>query len=467
MSWSKPILPTLGWSKSTFHALSQVPRSRIVGGAAAVVTAAYLVRRWTRKNSSPPASTRTHQKNNVAVNREFVKQLLKLLRIAIPGVFSKEFFLFSAHSVALVIRTFLSIYVARLDGAIVKSIVSKNTPAFIRFMAKWLGVAIPATFINSLIRYLESNLALSLRSRLVEYAYKLYLSNETYYGVSNLDSRLANPDQCLTDDLEKFASAAAHLYSNISKPLLDVVLMLGALVHTAAKQTKREGIALQLVLGIGTAAATSGILRLVSPRFGKLVVEEAEKSGYLRYLHSRLVTNSEEIAFYGGNKVELSMLQRAYKALSNFKRIIFMKRLYYVFFEQFFMKYIWTGTGMVMIAIPIMTGHGHQTSDTVSGTISDRSQWYTTARSLMVSGADALERIMSSYKEVAEMAGYTSRVSNMFAVFEDVGSGHYRRAVVTQPSSGNSPQSEKERKKASTEEKETEEPGSGSDSYRF
>jgi ATP-binding cassette subfamily D (ALD) protein 2 len=334
-------------------------------------------------------------------------------------------------------------------------------------MAKWLGVAIPATFINSLIRYLESNLALSLRSRLVEYAYKLYLSNETYYGVSNLDSRLANPDQCLTDDLEKFASAAAHLYSNISKPLLDVVLMLGALVHTAAKQTKREGIALQLVLGIGTAAATSGILRLVSPRFGKLVVEEAEKSGYLRYLHSRLVTNSEEIAFYGGNKVELSMLQRAYKALSNFKRIIFMKRLYYVFFEQFFMKYIWTGTGMVMIAIPIMTGHGHQTSDTVSGTISDRSQWYTTARSLMVSGADALERIMSSYKEVAEMAGYTSRVSNMFAVFEDVGSGHYRRAVVTQPSSGNSPQSEKERKKASTEEKETEEPGSGSDSYRF
>ena len=298
MSWSKPTLPS-------FLALSQVPRPRLVGGVAAVATAAYLVRRWTRKSTSPPAaaSGRTEQKDTAAVNREFIKQLMKLLRIAIPGVFSKEFLLLSAHSVALVIRTFLSIYVARLDGSIVKSIVSRDIPAFIRFMIKWLGIAIPATFINSLIRYLENNLALSLRSRLVEYAYKLYLSNQTYYGVSNLDSRLSNPDQCLTEDLEKFASSVAHLYSNISKPLLDVILMSGALVHTAAKQTKREGIMLQIILGFGTATATSGILRLVSPRFGKLVVEEAEKNGYLRYLHSRLVTNAEEVAFYGGNKV--------------------------------------------------------------------------------------------------------------------------------------------------------------------
>jgi ABC-type uncharacterized transport system fused permease/ATPase subunit len=68
----------------------------------------------------------------------------------------------------------ISIYIARLDGAIVKSLVQRNPRDFIRTICIFLTVAIPASFINSFIRFAESKLALAFRSKLTHYAYELY-----------------------------------------------------------------------------------------------------------------------------------------------------------------------------------------------------------------------------------------------------------------------------------------------------
>jgi len=39
----------------------------------------------------------------------------------------------------------------------------------------------------------------------------------TYYKMSNLDNRIANADQLLTQDVEKLSNSIAELYSNLSK----------------------------------------------------------------------------------------------------------------------------------------------------------------------------------------------------------------------------------------------------------
>lgn len=107
-----------------------------------------------RPGTAPTAGEATGRK--VELNREFFKNLTRLLKICIPGWKSKELRLLISHTVFLVLRTLISLYVAELDGRLVSSLVRGKGKDFLKGLVWWMVVAVPATFTNSMVGHVDT-----------------------------------------------------------------------------------------------------------------------------------------------------------------------------------------------------------------------------------------------------------------------------------------------------------------------
>ena len=117
------------------------------------------------------------------VDAVFFERLNRILAIVIPSVRSKEATLLLLHSAFLLFRTMLSLYVADLDGRIVSALVRGEGRLFLIRIATWMAIAIPATYTNSMLSFMQSKLAIAYRTRLTQYVHEQYLTDNTYYAL--------------------------------------------------------------------------------------------------------------------------------------------------------------------------------------------------------------------------------------------------------------------------------------------
>jgi ATP-binding cassette subfamily D (ALD) long-chain fatty acid import protein len=286
------------------------------------------------------------------VDKVFFARFLKLFRIICPPG-SKEFFLLynlqfnvsGIFSAFLLGRTALSLFVADLDGRITSALVRGKGMLFIRNIALWMLIAIPATYTNSMLSYLQGKLSIGFRTRLTDHLHDLYLKDMTFYKVANLDDRIKNADQLITQDVANFCAKVAELYSNLTKPVLDTLLFNWQLVYNVGG----EGVvALNIIVHV-----TGMVLRMVTPPFGRYVAEEAKLEGEFRFIHSRLIENAEEIALFEGSQVELGTLDSAYHALSSHVSRINIMRIGHAMLEDFIVKYLWSACGYLLCSVPV------------------------------------------------------------------------------------------------------------------
>ncbi|RWA05519.1 hypothetical protein EKO27_g9590 [Xylaria grammica] len=361
------------------------------------------------------------------LNLAFLHQFLSLMSIMIPRWTSKEAGLLVSHGVFLMLRTYLSLVVARLDGEIVRDLVAGNGRLFLWGIAKWCGLGGFAAYTNSMIKFLESKVSIAFRTRLTRYIHDLYLNdNLNYYKLSNSDGGVGQgADQFITQDLTLFCASAANLYSSLGKPFVDLCVFNYQLYRSLGP--------LALTGLLSNYFLTASILRRLSPPFGKLKAVEGRKEGDFRGLHARLIANAEEVAFYGGAEMEKTFLNKEFKSLKNWMEGIYMLKIRYNILEDFILKYSWSAYGYLLSSLPVFlpawggVGGAMEMLETAEkgGRERNRMKDFITNKRLMLSLADAGGRMMYSIKDLAELAGYTSRVYTLISTLHRVHANAY------------------------------------------
>ncbi|XP_025404824.1 ATP-binding cassette sub-family D member 3 [Sipha flava] len=362
----------------------------------------------------------TEGKNNKAhVNARFIKQLFQILKIVIPGFASPEFGFLLLVAASLIARSYSDIWMIQTGTVVETAIISMNTDLFKKQLLYFFAGMPIISLVNNVLKWSIGELKLRLRTRLTHHLYNDYLRGYTYYKINNLDNRISNPDQLLTADVDKFCDSFTDLYSNICKPYLDIVIYVYQLTTTLGFKTPSVMLGYLMVSGF--------ILTYLRRPTGRMTVTEQKLEGEYRYINSRLITNSEEIAFYNGNNREKLTMLASFNKLTTHLRKFLEFRVYVGFIDNIVGKYIATVVGFYAVSIPFMT----TSSPLAHVSQNERFRNYYTMGRMLVKLAEAIGRLVLAGRDMTRLAGFTARVTEIMTVLDDLNKGHYIRTMLT------------------------------------
>eukprot|EP01087_Luapelamoeba_hula_P004424 TRINITY_DN1436_c0_g1_i1.p1 TRINITY_DN1436_c0_g1~~TRINITY_DN1436_c0_g1_i1.p1 ORF type:complete len:668 (-),score=128.73 TRINITY_DN1436_c0_g1_i1:83-2086(-) len=384
-------------------------------------------RQFAASSAQKKAALAKGNENRVAVDMVFFRRLWALVKILVPSPFCPEMGYVLLVAGAMLSRTWCDVWMLKNGTAIESKIISRDFKGFLGVFFNFILASIPIAGINNLLKYGLSELALRFRTRLTHHLYQEYLRGFTFYKVSNLDNRIANADQLLTQDVERFCTSVAELYSNISKPVLDIVIYARKLSGAIGIQGPMSMLGYLLVSGI--------VLTRLRRPIGRFTVKEQRLEGEFRYVNSRLIAHSEEVAFYNGQRRERLVIDDSFRRLVTHLRNSTQFRFLLGVVDSLIAKYFATVVGYLVVSRPFFDmSNPAYVNSTQSQLMED---YYRNGRMLM-NLALAVGRLVLAGRELTRLAGYTARVTDLQTVLRDLNNGIYKRTMVSKSSVGQS-----------------------------
>eukprot|EP00296_Roombia_truncata_P007545 JP445986.1.p1 GENE.JP445986.1~~JP445986.1.p1 ORF type:complete len:672 (-),score=171.35 JP445986.1:179-2194(-) len=373
-----------------------------------------------RTPENPLFAKAAAREKRVAVDGVFLKRFSRLFKILFPTLFCAETGYAAMVAASMIARTFCDLWQISNGTSIERAIIARKPELFGKYISRFVMMMLPIALINNLLKYGLWRMSLGFRKRLTNYLYKEYLTGYTYYKVGNLDNRISNADQLLTQDVERFCTSVSDLYSNVSKPLLDIAIYARQLTRAVGPQGPTFMLCYLVVSG-------ALLTRLRRP-LGRFTVTEQQLEGHFRFVNSRLITHSEEIAFYNGKDREKMVVESTFQALVRHLSRAMNFRFSVGIVDTIIAKYLATVVGYYVVSRPFLDKNNTRHDNSTHGEIME--DYYRSGR-MLLGMATAVGRLVLSGRELNRLAGFTARVTELITVLKDLNNGRYTRTMVT------------------------------------
>ncbi|KAK7399543.1 hypothetical protein VNO78_10728 [Psophocarpus tetragonolobus] len=307
------------------------------------------------KHTTPPSAVPQLRGNT----RTLPMRVVAMCKVLVPTIFDKQGARLLAVAFLVVSRTWVSDRIASLNGTTVKLVLEQDKVSFIRLVGISVLQSAASSFIAPSIRHLTARLALGGRIHLTQHLLKNYLRNNAFYKVFHMASKNIDADQRITHDLEKLTTDLSGLVTGMVKPSVDILWF----TWRMKLLTGRRGVAIlyaYMLLGLG-------FLRTVTPDFGDLTSQEQQLEGTFRFMHERLCTHAESVAFFGGGAREKAMVESRFSELLTHSQYLLKKKWVFGILDDFITKQLPHNVTWGLSLLYAMEHRGDRASITTQG----------------------------------------------------------------------------------------------------
>ncbi|PRP87933.1 hypothetical protein PROFUN_02670 [Planoprotostelium fungivorum] len=234
----------------------------------------------------------TASAGNTGFNINFVRQLFTLIKIVFSDVACWLIF------ALLLILTFISTvsFTGNVTGGFTQSLVDRDKSSFNMVILLAVPVVLGSGLLRAMIQYAQDLISRHWRRKLVTHLHSKYFDGSTFYRLELFHKTIDNPDQRITQDVDKFTVILSDIVMElINSPVNLVLYTYKTWIHVGWYAP----FLLLLYFIVGYA-----LTKLVMDPISKLIFVQDIHEGDFRFDHMRVRTFSESVAIYNAGRAE-------------------------------------------------------------------------------------------------------------------------------------------------------------------
>ncbi|KAG9296398.1 hypothetical protein G9A89_014990 [Geosiphon pyriformis] len=347
------------------------------------------------------------RKNQSSFDRLFLCRLFRIARVLFSSTNPEGniFWVFMIFIGISCVKEITVYYAGTVPSRFFVALVGQDWETFKSVVALSLAIVLGGALGNSMVKYMGGVFALAIRRILTSYLHHHYVHPKTFYRLLTNLTDIDNPDQRITQDIDKFSQTLRDIFEHI---LISPILITYYTYKCWAVSGYMGPLLIYIYFIVGTIVTHFFIAPIVNLVFRKEYYE-----GNFRYLHVRIRQFAESIAFSRGEHAEAQRLDSYLQYLLCYQRRIIDKELSLQVITESF-SYFGSVLSYLIIAVPIFNkkyeGIG---KDELSGIISLNAffSMYLIYRFTII--------VQQSVK-LSDLAGYTARIGQICEAVADI-----------------------------------------------